>query len=237
MTNNLCAFQWAYIADIAFIIALVVFSLFGAKKGLIKTFFGFVSTIVAVIFAFLFASLLVDWTNGLFGLEEIICDGIGNALSKIEILSIDVSAEGLEAALSEVSLPAFLKDAIISEVAVEGVEAGTTLGMLVGDKIGQFLMLILCGVLILLIIKLLMKIFSGLFDKLVDNWDLTRAINTLLGSLIGLIKGVLIVSLILAGLSLIPMEWLTEFFDNTLILKVLFHKNPINKILAMFLVG
>ncbi|MBQ8406456.1 MAG: CvpA family protein [Clostridia bacterium] len=88
-----------------------------------------------------------------------------------------------------------------------------------------------------MIIKLLMKIFSGLFDKLVDNWDLTRALNTLLGSLIGLVKGVLIVSLILAGLSLIPMEWLTEFFDNTLILKVLFHENPINKILAMFLVG
>lgn len=230
-------FHAAYIADIVFMLALVVFSLFGAKKGLIKTFFGFVSTVVAIIFAFLFASLALDWTNGLFGLEKIICDGIGNALSKIEILSIDVSAEGLSAALEGISLPMFLKEAIVEEVAVEGVAAGTTLGMIVGKTVGEFLTLLVCGVLVFFLMKLLMKLFEGIFNKLVDNWDLTRAINTLLGALIGLIKGVLIVSLIIAGLSLIPMEWMTEFFDNTLILKELFHNNPINAILAWLIVG
>ena len=153
MTVNLCAFQVAYIADIVFILALVVFSLFGAKTGLIKTFFGFVSTVVAIIFAFLFASLVLDWTKGLFGLEEVICDAIGNALSKIEILSIDVSAEGLSAALEEISLPMFLKEAIVEEVAVEGVAAGTTLGMIVGKTVGEFLTLLVGGVLIFFIIR------------------------------------------------------------------------------------
>lgn len=237
MTENLCAFQVANILDIAFFVAIIVFSFLGAKEGLIKTFFGFVSTVLAVILAFALASLVLEWTNGLFGLQGLIEKGVGDALCKVEVLSMDISKGGIENALADVSLPAFLKEAVVEIIANESVPEGTKLGMIVGDALGRFITILLCGGIVFLIIKLLMMLFSGIFSAIVNAWDVTRALNILFGALIGLIKGLLIISLILAVVSLIPSQELTQFFDQTFILRELFHDNPLNKLLALLIVG
>ncbi|MBQ9729593.1 MAG: CvpA family protein [Clostridia bacterium] len=72
MMNNLCAFTIANWLDIAFVVILLLFSVVGAKKGFVAAFFGFISTIIALVAAFLLGDKVMEWTNGLFGLEKII---------------------------------------------------------------------------------------------------------------------------------------------------------------------
>ena len=163
--------------------------------------------------------------------------GVGDALCKVEVLSMDISKGGIESALADVSLPAFLKEAVVEIIANESVPEGTKLGIIVGDALGRFITILLCGGIVFLIIKLLMMLFSGIFSAIVNAWDVTRALNILFGALIGLIKGLLIISLILAVVSLIPSQELTQFFDQTFILRELFHDNPLNKLLALLIVG
>lgn len=233
--NNLCAFTIANWLDIAFVVILLLFSVVGAKKGFVAAFFGFISTIIALVAAFLLGDKVMEWTNGLFGLEKIIGNGLSGWLCTAEIMNVDVSQAGVAAQLETLALPAFLKTAIVDTVAVEGVAEGTLLGTVIGGVIAKFLTNILTVILVFVIVKLLFKLFEGLFQKLADKWLMTQAVNSVLGALVGLVKGFLFLCIIIAIVSLLPIEGIADFFNGSLLLKEIYNNNPLNLLLAQLM--
>ena len=76
MLPALNAISWInYAVDGIAILAVIIFAGKAANKGFVKCFFKFISTIVAIIVAFLLMNAVLQWTGGLFGLEGIIKDG------------------------------------------------------------------------------------------------------------------------------------------------------------------
>ena len=230
-------FNTAYIADIVFLLMLIVFMFVDARKGFITVFFSFVSSVVAVVLALLFAAKLQESTGGLFGLEGLCGGWIGDGLSKISPFNIDISSEGIEAQIATLALPEFIKTAVREEITAvtPEVAAGTLLGEYVGGILAQYLVLLLCGLALFFAVKIVMLILRKLLTNIAESVFLFRKINRLGGMLVGLLKGLAITCGILAIVALIPNDALHAFFNETMILKAFYNSNPIHLILASFI--
>ena len=152
---------------------------------------------------------------------------------------MDISTDGWSATLDTLSLPAFLKSAVLEEIdAVVGdIPAGTRLGQYVGSAIGSFLATVLCGIIMFIVIKLLMLLLRGVLNKVAESSAFISKINVLGGIAAGTFKSFSVVCILLALLSLIPAEWLTNFFNNTLILKGIYNNNPLLTVFSWFVVA
>ena len=230
-------FQTAYIADIVFLALLVVLMIMDARKGFISVFFSFVSSVVAVVIAMLFAARFCEATGGLFGLQGAAGGWIGGALSKISPFNIDISSEGIEAQIATLALPEFIKAAVLEEITAvtPEVAAGTLLGQYVGGILSGYVVLFLCGLLLFFGVKLVMLILRKLLTGVAESVYLFRKINRLGGMFVGLFKGLVIACGILAIAALIPNDALHAFFNNTMILKGFYNANPIHLILVAFI--
>ena len=147
-----------YAADALVVIFIFLFAVSSAKKGFVECFFGFISTILAVVFAFTFMKGVISWTDGLFGLQDVIENAVTGGLGKVAGFDVDVSAAGIEAALEDKNLPSFLINAIVSSVGNQEVPIGTTLAMIVGGTIAEFTATLLAWLAVFLIAKLVLKV-------------------------------------------------------------------------------
>ncbi len=225
-----------YAADAAVIVAMVMFAVSSAKKGFVECFFGFISTILAVIAAFVFMKSVLSWTGGLFGLQGVIENGVVGGLGNIKGFDIDVSAAGIEAALQDKNLPSFLISAVVDSVGNKELPIGTTLAMVVGGTIAEFAATLIAWLAVFIIAKLLLKLVRNVLNSIVESLPIVGSLNHLLGFAVGGIKGLLIVCGVIAVLALIPAEGLTAFFNETAIVGWLYHSNPLHVILGWFIV-
>lgn len=233
MFRGICAATWApYAADGVALVVILVFAIVAAKKGFVECFFGFISTVLAIIVAFLFMNALMSATNGLFGLQGVLQNSLIGAFGKIKGFETDISASGLEAALADKNLPQFVIDIIMKNVTVADVPAGTTLAMVVGETVGTIAATFIAWLAIFLGAKLVLKLVEKIFTSIVENVPLIGSLNSLLGFVVGALQGLLIVSGVIAVLALIPSEGITTFFNECAFVGYLYNQNPINTILA-----
>ncbi len=222
----------AYIFDGLAAIVLLIFTLGGAKKGFVRSLFGFLTTIIAIVVAFSLADQFADLTGGLFGLEGVLEKSISNKLEDVAGFNIDISANGIKDALKGVSVPSFIADALVDEFASKSVKPGTTLAMVTGGKIASFAIGLIAGVVLFFLCKLILNILKNVLHSIISLIPIVGAINALLGAVLGFIKGGLFVCLILAILSVFSSAGITELMDQTLFVGGLFHDNPLSHILA-----
>lgn len=221
-----------YALDAVVIVVIFMFAVSSAKKGFVECFFGFISTILAVIAAFTFMKGVLIWTDGLFGLQNVIEEAVIGSLDKIEGFGVDVSAAGIEAALVGKNLPSFLIDAIVSGVGNQEVPLGTTLAMVVGGTIAEFMATLVAWLVVFLIVKLLLKLVRGILNSIVEALPIVGSLNHLLGFVVGGIKGLLIVCGVVAVLALIPAEGMNVFLSECTIVRWLYNSNPLHVIFS-----
>ncbi len=232
MLSGLNATWVNYAVDGIVIVMIVMFAASSAKKGFVECFFGFISTIVAVIAAFTFMKGVLTWTDGLFGLQGVIENAVVGGLGKIAGFDIDVSAAGIEAALEGKNLPSFLINAVVSSAGNQEVPIGTTLAMIVGGTIAEFTATLVSWFVVFLIVKLLLKLVRGVLNSIVEVLPIVGSLNHLLGFVVGAIKGLLIVCGVIAVLALIPAEGLNVFFNECTIVRWLYNNNPLHIIFS-----
>ena len=227
---NLCAWQH-YVADGVVIAAFLIFAILAAKKGFVRCFFGFISTIVALAVAFIFMNAVIGWTDGLFGLQTALNEGCTQWLTKIVGFDVDVSAGGLTAALESV-MPGFLVELIVDGIADQTLPQGTTVAMVAGEALGSVITSFVAWLALFLIAKIVLKLVEKLVSSIVESLPIVGAVNSLLGFCVGALQGLLIVSGVVAVLSFIPIDGLTSFFNECVLVNWLYHNNPINLILS-----
>lgn len=234
--SGLCAAHWAtYLADGIVVVFLLAFSVVCAKRGFVECFFGFVSTIAAILVAVLFAKAVLSITDGLFGLQTFAQRKFTGAFAKLDGFAVDVSADGVSAALAEKNLPAILGRLALKWFGKGELAAGTTLASLLGATLARLAMLLLTGILLFLLVKLALSLARRFLNALAEKIFILDAINALLGAVVGLIEGVILVCLVMSLLTLIPSQTVGNYLTNSVLLKGLYDYNPLVWILSLFL--
>ena len=235
MFLGLCAAQWQrYIADGVALLFILGFTIVCAKRGFIDCFFGFISTLVALILAVTIAKSFMNGTDGLFGVRASLTKSLTKWFSKFDGFDVDISAVGTEAALNNADLPAVIAKLVLKSTS-STLEPGTTLGMLLGSTVARLLCLLLCAIVLFILIKIVIKILRGALTKIAESIPILDGVNALLGAIVGFLQAILILSVIIGVLTLFPSDTITNYFANTYLIKVLFDHNPLVAILGLFL--
>ncbi len=224
-----------YVIDGAVLALVLVLAAKGARKGFVDCFFGFISTIVAIIAAFLLMKGVLSWTDGIFGLQGVIENAVVGSLGKVVGFDIDVSAAGIEAALADKNLPSFLVDSVVKSVGNTQLPQGTTLAMVVGGSIAEFAATLIAWLLTFIAVKLLLKLVRGVLTAVVEKLPLVGTLNHLLGFAVGGLQGLLIASGVIAVFALVPAEGLTVFFNECIVTGWLYNNNPIYVVFGWFI--
>ena len=234
--NELCSIVWTnYTLDII-VLAIVMFvTWLCGKKGFIVCFFSIVSVIAALLVAILFTKIIVTATGGLFGLQDALSTSFETAFLKIKGFSIDISNEGLTAALAEKHLPSFLVDLIIDNYGNESIAVGTTLAMVTSNTLSGVCTNLIAWICIVLTTWGLMWIVKKVLKEFAKKIKIINRIDILLGCLVGLFFSMLGVFLVLGILSLIPSEGITAYLDNSLFVGALYNNNLLTKVLGMMI--
>ena len=217
------------IADVVTLAVIGIFAMKLCKKGFVNCFLSFASGILVLVLAFSLAKPMLSWTNGWFGLQEIITDAIVGAFSKLKGFDIDISSAALEEIMQEKHLPGFLEKAIIS-VGVEGVPKGTTLAMLAGGKLGEYAAVLISFVIVYIIFKFIFRLLQKLFDSIIPQLPIIGKLDAWLGLFLGIIEGFLIVSAVVAVMALIPAQSISQFFQDGLFVRWLYNRNFLHAI-------
>jgi len=192
--------------DIIFIAILIVTSATGAVKGFIKTLFGFASTIVALIFAYLFygllSNLLIESTK-LYGFFQ---EKIAGALDLKSLSQSVVSNIDRKDMIQGIQVPDFLKNLLIqndnSEIYhVLGIHTNNS----ASDYVSSFLATIAINVLAFVILFILGLIIIGIVASLLDvvaKLPVLKQLNHLSGFVIGLATGIIMLWVVSLGLYL-----------------------------------
>lgn len=225
---SLCVSKWvAYGVDAVVVLGILIVAIVCAKRGFVTCFFGFVSTLAALILAFALAKPIVALTNGLFGLQGFFSDKFTVAFSKLAGFNVDISGHGVEAALADKNLPAILANLAVSEFGSGTLAAGTTLGIIVGRTTASLTVTVISFISLFIIAKLVLLLLRNIFNAIIEKMTLFNILDGFLGALVGLLQGVIIVCLILSILAVIPSQGMVNFFNQTLVLKVLYNHNPL----------
>ena len=235
------------IIDVALVATLVICSLIGLKKGLLKSVLSIFSWGVCLIIAFLTAKYVAGWINGLYDFSGLIGNGIAKNLTKMNgffAQSINVYETGGKDALiaaipSNVnSLLAQLIKVVFSNSNVD-MSSTKTIGSVVGSSLGQICMVVISGILVFIVLKVAVALLSKFF-KNIEQTKILGGLNKILGFILGLLKGLLIagiINCILVALTLIPAvnKTITPLIqDNTHVEKVVY--NTTDKLFGKYII-
>ena len=236
MLFSLCARWQPFALDGVIIVLLLILGLKDWKKGMIECLFGLLSVLTATAFAFLFMNLLLTATGDLFGLKGVLENACVQVFSNLKGFDFDVSNQGITTALADKNIPTFLIDAVLDEYGNADIPVGTTIGMLVGKSLGGIITGLIAWLVLFALGQAILLIIKQSLITVIHKIPLVDKLDRILGFAVGITKGVLIVSAVLAIISLIPSSGLGEYFGKTAFVGWLYHHNPINEILSWILI-
>jgi uncharacterized membrane protein required for colicin V production len=232
--SALCANPVGYILDAVILLGLIIYVIICAKRGFVKMVFHFMSGIVALIAAISLAKVAVTATGGLFGLLDILTEKFEGMFANSEGFNIPLSeGDDLKSLLQTKDLVAIIATLVVKKYS--GDFAGKTLAFLAGSTIAELLCTLIAGVALFFLLKIVCKLLSKILTAIFKKIKLLGTINSLLGFILGLLEGIFIISVLISVMTLIPSEALTNFFNSSLILRLLYNHNPIVWLLGLFL--
>ena len=97
--------------------------------------------------------------------------------------------------------------------------------------IGREATVLIAGVVLFFASKLLLRVLRKILTAVIDKIPLVGSLNHILGFVVGILEAALIVSGLLALVSLLPIDEISAFLDSTILLKAFYYNNPIDLII------
>ena len=195
--------------DLIAIAFLVVSALVAYYRGFIKTFFGFVSVILAILFACCFSKPLATHIKESSEMDEWIIESI-TEIGKQEDEEFE-SGEEVDEKIDEVevqsgeneelptnALIGFINDLPESVSEVLDIEESKNIALLnIASKISDVVINILSWLIIYFIVRVIVAVITVIFDGIM-NIPVLKSINNLAGLVIGIFVGIFRIYLFLA---------------------------------------
>ena len=190
---------------IAFLALCIVYGLIrGCFSQIVALLGGFAALILAFVFCKPLAELVIKNTNWLTSLAAKVAD-------TLHLPDTEVEAQEITAALSDLSLPVFVKSSV--QELVEKLNVATVnVGQVVSQTIARYIIIDLAFVLIWLLVKIASKVLKKIAKGL-KKTRLIGPIDRVLGSLIALLRGLILLYILLFLLNLLPFEFLNAARD------------------------
>ncbi len=225
----------AYLLDIIVVVFTLILVISSAKKGFINCVFGLLGTIVAIVAAVSFASLLVNMTDGLFGLEAKLNGAFTESFSKLSgfdvIIQENANIEDLINS-TEQNMSGILISLVVANFGGGELFVGKTLGEVVGTTMGSYATLLVSGIALFVVIRILFAILKKLFNFITGTGFL-GAINKLLGACVGILEALVIASFVVSVCVMFPSAM--EFMSTSRILMAIYEYNPLMWLIKFFL--
>lgn len=229
------------IIDLFGIIIVAVCAIIAFKKGFVKTFFGFVSTFLAIILAFVFCNLGVSIIKDNTGIDEWLEETLTTSLNAeyeeesnlentedivddVEYIEESASSKDESSILTQAleDLPQNIKDAVgleeQKEVAKKTIIENST----------EIILKILSWIIIYLVVRIVLMIICFVFNGIM-NIPFLKQINNLTGLFLGIILGLFRVYVILAFISFLvtitPLDYLVNLIKDSMIISVMYENN------------
>lgn len=223
--------------DLAIIIIMLIFVIFGLIKGFMKQILSVANWLLSLIGSFLFVkpfSALLSKTALSTSINGKVANWIGTKGATFnEMVEPGRIKEQISQGISELGLPKFIADAIAGGINISGSEGDMTLAEILAPSIGSIILTVLSFIILFILFMIVLKILFGFLNNVFDE-GILGAVNKLLGGLLGLIKGAVLISLVMLLLSAVsgiipPLNnFLVADLDSKIgIGKFFYEKNPL----------
>lgn len=200
--------------DYAIIFVVLLFGIFGYRKGFMRSLVGIASLAASIIIAWILYPVVSDILNG-FGLKEVIANTVFGGLEP-------TAAAGTY----ESGMPKLIADYTV--------KVQTDISNGISVYAADVAIRIISFVLVLIIAKIIIQIglkFLNIFSKL----PVISTLNHMAGFALGAVKGTIIVYLIIVVLlGIVPMSKYDKYktdIENSAIVNRIYLKNPVEGIL------
>lgn len=219
--------------DLIFIGIIGLTAIVGGIKGLIKTVFGFASTIVSLLVAYMFykpfAKILIKSTNIYYFLEE----QIGETLNLNQGSETISSASERSSFFGNLQVPEFIQNMLVDNDTSEvyqllGLDSGHSMNEYVSSFLANLAVNVLAFIILFVIVGLVIGIAAVILD-LIAKLPVLKEVNHIAGFAIGLALGVLLLWIISLGLyftmSVQASGELQAMIDESVIVPIFYNNN------------
>ena len=207
--------------DIIFLAIIIACTVWGAKRGIIKTVLGLSSFIVSIIAALLLYQPFMDLIYSNPAIASVI-DGF-----KANIAEAMMPSQAISPALIDMQIPALFMAILGNDIISQGTEAMATA---VADAVVYLITIVIFIIAIKLLVSLLFKVFN-----VAAKLPVIKQANGLVGGLLGIIIGIVLCWIAAAVISMFIGQggtgWIIDSVENSRIAKHMFQSNIIFSIL------
>ena len=232
------------ILDIAILVLLAIFVLYGFYRGFTRTALSLASTFLSWLGAFLFYPFLSrflmssSFWGQLFGYMS---DGAAETLTGFEILSqpaSTVTSSQLTDILSTSGLPSsvttMLRENVLNQ-AFSGQEGVVTLGQYFNTTLGNLLVNVISFLIIFFALSLIFALIIAMTHAVI-NLPVLKTLDGVLGGCFGLVQGILLMFVLFAIvpviLSVMPISFVNQYLDNSFFASLFYKSNFILDMLS-----
>ena len=192
-------------ADIALFLVLGLFALWGLKSGFLKMGFGLVSFVVAILLGRLLYLPIAEFLK-----KTPIYTGILSAAQKQTVTNVPNGGNGVLADIFQ--------------------KSGEAVSELLTSYLAELVLYVLAFLLVVVAVKILLVLISRLL-KLFASLPVIGLVNRIAGMILGLIEGILIVTVFLAGVyAIAPLRenpTLSQHIEKSIVVRDWYLNNPL----------
>jgi len=233
MCNLMISFTPDVIADIAILVVMLGFVIFGMAKGFTNIFFKAFAKIVSLIVAVALCGRLVEFLDKNANLINSLSDVFAGVLPKIfgnDLMSFTIDQINSNPELVSASgMSALLVKVVLNIVGDSGIDTTITLGEILAPTIAYYVGLALCFLILYILLRFVFFIIAKTIQKLF-KFKILGFVDKLLGGAIGFIEGVIFVSIVTFIIGVIPLPFAVNVTTAISMSKVGAFVNSINVI-------
>jgi uncharacterized membrane protein required for colicin V production len=233
MYNLMISFTPDVIADIAILVIMLGFVIFGMAKGFTNVFLKAFAKIASLVVAVALCSKLVEFLDKNFNLISSLSNVFAGVLPKIfgnDLMSYTLEQINSNPELVSASgMSALIVKMVLNIVGDSGINTTISLGEILAPTIAYYVGLALCFLILYILVRFVFFIIAKTIQKLFKI-KLFGFIDKLLGGAIGFIEGIIFVSIVTFVISVIPLPFAVTATSAISMSKVGVFVNSINVI-------
>lgn len=211
--------------DIVFIVIIVLFALWGLKKGFLASLISLVGITLSVVIAILLAPTFASFIDGIFGggITDMFTGLMSGVVSDFGSYDFPTSA-AVPASdyINTFNVSGILKSLLIAMLGSETIPAGANVAEWFSTQLGGLLTTLCSAIVLFILIRIALAMLAKLFDKITEN-KTVNGLDRVLGFVFGAFKGLLYVAVAIALINLlcvIPFinDFVTEWLNKTTLL-------------------